>query len=539
MGDLNVALNMEDIYSGSSSMNSAMCDFKDCVANIEISDHSLAVLRIPNHISPKPKPFKFFNFLTSKNTFMEVVEEGWNSNVEGHNMFKVVSKLKALKKPLRKLLHDQGNIHERVNKLRHELYEVQKALDANPADSFLREEKAVYLQAFNEAKLDEDRFWKQKAKVEWLEAGDANSAYFYKSIKSRNQRCRIDVVLDNANVEVSGAHVPDVFVSHYEEFLGTFMVCDDLDVEDLFHNQVSDICASNMVRDITNEEIKTAMFDIGEDKAHGPNGSCKILVEKAKNRIGDWKNQSLSFAGRLQLAKVAWEDICLPKRERGLGLRSLDVFNIALMTTHIWNIIRDIVQPWFWIKVGNGLSTSVWYDMWCPQSPLIRFLSPRDINREGFHLQNCVADMIADGVWIWPQSWLLKAPKLGLIPVPILEHSRPDQAQLCETNSNLVEFSVSRDWEALRPRGNEPMSHKRTVQSIIGRLILAATSYVIWLERNNRLFKKVKRSPEVIRDVIIVTVRLKLLTFRFKNKVMVQQLLSQWKMPTNFRLYGY
>ncbi|GKD78845.1 reverse transcriptase domain-containing protein, partial [Tanacetum coccineum] len=31
------------------------------------------------------------------------------------------------------------------------------------------------------------------------------------------------------------------------------------------------------------------------------NKDCKIVVEKAKNRIGDWKNKSLSFAGRLQL----------------------------------------------------------------------------------------------------------------------------------------------------------------------------------------------------------------------------------------------
>ncbi|GJZ36316.1 hypothetical protein Tco_0582507 [Tanacetum coccineum] len=34
------------------------------------------------------------------------------------------------------------------------------------------------------------------------------------------------------------------------------------------------------------------------------NKDCKIVVEKAKNRIGDWKNKSLSFAGRLQLSMV-------------------------------------------------------------------------------------------------------------------------------------------------------------------------------------------------------------------------------------------
>ncbi|GKC46990.1 RNA-directed DNA polymerase, eukaryota, reverse transcriptase zinc-binding domain protein, partial [Tanacetum coccineum] len=38
MGDFNVALNMEDTYAGSSSINSAMCEFKDCVSDIEVMD---------------------------------------------------------------------------------------------------------------------------------------------------------------------------------------------------------------------------------------------------------------------------------------------------------------------------------------------------------------------------------------------------------------------------------------------------------------------------------------------------------------------
>ncbi|GJU27029.1 RNA-directed DNA polymerase, eukaryota, reverse transcriptase zinc-binding domain protein [Tanacetum coccineum] len=213
MGDFHMALNMEDMYAGSSSMSSAMCDFKDCVAKIEvvdinssglhytwtqkpkggngilkkldrimgnidfidnfagayaifqpyrISDHALVVLKIHTLVAQKPKPFKFFNFLTHKSKFMEVVQMHWNFNVEGYNMFKVVSKMKILKKPLRKLLHDHGNLHERVKKLRMKLDEVQKALDLNPTDPILREEESIYLQAFNEAKLDEERFLEAK-----------------------------------------------------------------------------------------------------------------------------------------------------------------------------------------------------------------------------------------------------------------------------------------------------------------------------------------------------------------------------------------
>ncbi|GKD60351.1 hypothetical protein Tco_1297860, partial [Tanacetum coccineum] len=57
--------------------------------------------------------------------------------------------------------------------------------------------------------------------------------------------------------------------------------------------------------------------------------------------------------------------------------------------------------------------------------------------------------------------------------------------------------------------------------SIIGRLLLAASMCHIWIERNNRIFKQVKRSSDDIHNIIMVTVRLRLLTFRFKNKAKI------------------
>ncbi|GJV59991.1 hypothetical protein Tco_1466091 [Tanacetum coccineum] len=246
LGDFNVALNMENIFTDSSGMNSAICDFKDCVKDIEvvdinsfdihftwnqkpkgrdgilkkpdrimgnlefidtfqgahvlfqpymISDHSPAVLKIPSLSITKPKPFKFYNFLSRKGNFLEVVDAYCNTSMNGHSMFQVVQKMKKLKNPFRKLLQDQGNLHDRVDRLRTELDKVQKAIDLDPLNSTL---------------LDK----------EWLEVGDSNSAYFHKSIKSRNQRCRIDVVTTADNVEVTGLSVSDVFVSHYEAFIG-------------------------------------------------------------------------------------------------------------------------------------------------------------------------------------------------------------------------------------------------------------------------------------------------------------------------------
>ncbi|GJT00804.1 hypothetical protein Tco_0821973 [Tanacetum coccineum] len=52
----------------------------------------------------------------------------------------------------------------------------------------------------------------------------------------------------------------------------------------------------------------------------------------------------------------------------------------------------------------------------------------------------------------------------------------------------------------------QPIATQRSAESIIGRLLLAASSYIIWIERNNRTFKQVKRTPEDIRDTLMVTV---------------------------------
>ncbi|GJT93786.1 zinc knuckle CX2CX4HX4C containing protein [Tanacetum coccineum] len=474
----------------------------------------------------------------------------------------VLQKLKSLKKPLRKLMHEQGNLHDRVKRLRVELDELQKALDLDPSNGVLRDKVAVY---------------------------------------------------------VSGNLVSDVFVSHYQAFLGTDLVCDELDTVGLFDKKVSEISNVNMMKPISNDEIKKAMFSIGDDKAPGPDGytsaffkksgmwldrskiltnriidgikevvsdtkstfvlgrrisdnilitqelmhnyhlvrgpprcDFKVDIQKAYDTV-DWGRVNLSdsfryhnhyeeldiinvcFADDLFLfargdmglatiimdslnefknvsglvpsipksmtvfcnvlnhvkisilnimpfsegnilvvssflirgfiwcngeykrgkAKVAWDDICLPKKEGGLGLRSLDVFNLPLMSAYIWNIVsnkellwvrwihmykllgrtlwdvqpkgamswgwrkilqlQERVRPFFRVQIGNGLNTSLWYDMWCSISPLSRFCTPRDIAREGFSLQTHVADLMLNGVWNWPNAWLSKAPELGSI----------------------------------------------------------------------------------------------------------------------------
>lgn len=135
------------------------------------------------------------------------------------------------------------------------------------------------------------------------------------------------------------------------------------------------------------------------------NDDCRVLVEIVQNRIKDWRNRYLSFAGRLQLVtsvlstlqvywcsmfilpthicdtvdkllkkflwgcgnnntgmiSVSWKETCKPKSQGGLGLRSLRDWNHALMAKHLWNIACDKDSLWVrWVKIYRLKGGNIW-----------------------------------------------------------------------------------------------------------------------------------------------------------------------------------
>nr|GEV85437.1 hypothetical protein [Tanacetum cinerariifolium] len=93
-----------------------------------------------------------------------MVKDGWSTQNSGFHIFKLVKKLKFLKKPIRKLLYDKYNLHLNVKRLRTELDRVQTDLDLDPYNSNLREEEVAYVKSFNEALLMRNVFLNKKLK---------------------------------------------------------------------------------------------------------------------------------------------------------------------------------------------------------------------------------------------------------------------------------------------------------------------------------------------------------------------------------------
>ncbi|GJT67305.1 hypothetical protein Tco_1018785 [Tanacetum coccineum] len=171
----------------------------------------------------KDAPWVFLRTLLSSltqvkdllNTLVFLMEK----EIPSYAMFSLASKLKLLKKPLRKLKFDQGDLAEKVQTLKAKLCNIQEKLVKDPFNIDLRIEEVNALYAFNSAIKDEELFLKQRSKITWLSEGALNTKYFHNAMKKRRNKGRIKYVEDLNGNSFSGSNVGDQFVKNFENVL--------------------------------------------------------------------------------------------------------------------------------------------------------------------------------------------------------------------------------------------------------------------------------------------------------------------------------
>ncbi|GKF43855.1 hypothetical protein Tco_0130407, partial [Tanacetum coccineum] len=111
--------------------------------------------------------------------------------------------------------------------------------------------------------------------------------------------------------------------------------------------------------------------------------------------------------------------------------------------------LRDKMKPFVYVKIGDGKSTSVWYDLWNGNEALSSVISKRDIYDARFSNNAVVADMIKDGEWIWPKEWWIKFPILKNIKVPSLSN-KSDTTVWVKMNKQTTKFSIGTVWDCMK-----------------------------------------------------------------------------------------
>ena len=88
------------------------------------------------------------------------------------------------------------------------------------------------------------------------------------------------------------------------------------------------------------------------------NEDCRCLIQKVKNRLNDWRNKTLSFAGRLQLISSV--------------LTSLHVYwaSMFLLPNHVCDSIDKLSKKFLWSGggEGSGIASVSWKDICKPKN---------------------------------------------------------------------------------------------------------------------------------------------------------------------------
>ncbi|GJU99099.1 RNA-directed DNA polymerase, eukaryota [Tanacetum coccineum] len=318
-----------------------------------------------------PIPFRFYHSWFNLEGFDDMVEQTWRSfsHSNTNSMIRFKKKLQDLKIIIRGWIKNRrAGRNGDLNAIKSELCAIDKEVDCGVfSDSSLlrRMELQRKLHEFNQLEAI-DSF--QKSKVRWAIEGDENSKFFHGIINRKRSHLAIRGVFDKGNWVSDPGVVKEVFCSHFESRFKK-PAGQRLLLNFSFNKRLSDMQASDLERNVTRDEIRSAIWSCGENKSPGPDGTSwddPFILNEILHWCQRKKKQAMFF--KVDFAKaydsVRWDylldvleafgfgqTLCnwirASKQNGGLGVSSFHALNRALLLKWVWRFVSQDGSLWF------------------------------------------------------------------------------------------------------------------------------------------------------------------------------------------------
>ncbi|GJZ55975.1 RNA-directed DNA polymerase, eukaryota, reverse transcriptase zinc-binding domain protein, partial [Tanacetum coccineum] len=483
--------------------------------------------------------------------FSDIVKKQWGFVQEGCIMFKVVKNLKLLKRDLEALAWKKGDIFEKVKDLRAIVKEIQTKIDMDPSDKSFKKRRAKFFKSIMQ-------LWEMK-----------------KSCCCKKHKNMINAIYDEEGKMYEGNEVGDQFVNHFKKFLGESIPVRKIqDINNLLKVKLNHDEVMSIVKDVSDAEIRKAMFQIDDNKAPSPDGFSSHLYKKTWDTIGEDVCKAVKeFFYTRKILTVQWIMKCVTTStfsisvngescgyfKGGRGLRQWD-----LISPYIFTLVMEILNLLMLRKIENSDSFKYHFGcehvcfaddilMFChgdaesvkviketieefgnvsgllpnySKSDII-FGSVNDEERQSilkmvpFRVEKLLVKYLGvplvtkrirvkdcknlvDKGKLTTQDKVRRYGSYEMMVCPLCYEDMDSHEHLfykCEFTSNFwrmikrkIKFQCAElEWHDLVTKLSR-MQNGNSIGSIVRRLCLAACIYLIWQERNNRIFKDDKRS---------------------------------------------
>ncbi|KAH7833675.1 hypothetical protein Vadar_008660 [Vaccinium darrowii] len=199
-----------------------------CVEHVNSvgSDHSALLLHLYPNVHQNRAPFRFDARWVQDEEVLPMIEHAWQAPIQGSKCFGVQQHIKGCRDSIQVWKrHKRLNSRQKIEEIQKEIHQIQNGPLMQNRD------RLQYLKGqLHHEWVKEELFWKQKARINWLQHGDNNTKFFHASVMQRRARNRISGVEN-----LSGEWVRDQDGVRYEfqtYFQSIFTAAPDLDFED-------------------------------------------------------------------------------------------------------------------------------------------------------------------------------------------------------------------------------------------------------------------------------------------------------------------
>uniref|UniRef100_A0A803Q7D4 Reverse transcriptase zinc-binding domain-containing protein n=1 Tax=Cannabis sativa TaxID=3483 RepID=A0A803Q7D4_CANSA len=256
------------------------------------SDHRMIEYFVSLHAQDRPastmhKRFRFEQFWLKDSECWDVIIKNWSNPSTDGSMFHLLQNIFACSEAVQhwhfgkygQMKNDINNAHQRVASLHNSRHSstahTTQMLDAKKILDDLLEKEELY--------------WQQRARVDWLKGGDANTKFFHSRAKARYNNNKIKSLLSSdgriLRSEADFAAEASSFFSNLFTTAG-----EDGDALDIvistINTSITDEMNLILTQNFTRSDVEEALNSMAPDKSPGMDGMSAMFFQKHWDVVG-------------------------------------------------------------------------------------------------------------------------------------------------------------------------------------------------------------------------------------------------------------